>query len=121
MKLAEFEQLKEAALAQVEALHSTKGKEYAPDYDALGHFKEASRESGITPEQAWSVLAGKHWRSIMRYVKQGEIHSEPIQSRIYDLQLYLLLLLGLVEEKQRVPTDNMASFTYAVSAEDITQ
>lgn len=66
-----------------------------PDYrDANGStldYEVVAAEIGITPFQAWAVLANKHWRAILRYVRDGKVSSEGIQHRLKDLANYCLL------------------------------
>lgn len=81
-------------------LNNTKGHDYAGNEDALANFKSASERLGITAEQVWAVYADKHWSAIMTYCKEGDVKSEPIEGRINDAILYLLLLKGLHQEKQ---------------------
>lgn len=75
----------------------TEGKAAA---DPTAHFKKAAEDSGITVEQAWNVLFGKQLSAIKRYVKEGRVESEPIESRIMDAINYLLLLACIVDEKR---------------------
>lgn len=99
----EFEKLLET--------NTKKGHDYAGDEDALANFKETAKATGITPEQAWSVFATKHWSAIMVYVREGAVQSEPVEGRIHDAILYLLLLLGLVREKSQ--QDSLSSLARA--------
>jgi hypothetical protein len=88
----------EREFGSVLKLNETKGKDYASEHDALSHFKVRAESLGLTPEQVWAVLAGKHWEAIMEHCKEGKVKSEPIEGRVQDLILYLLLLLGLIED-----------------------
>ena len=75
-----------------EAVLKTKGPDYSDASDAFDNFKRRGKEAGITPEQAWAVLAGKHWDAIMTFVRDGKVRSEPILGRLLDLRNFLDLL-----------------------------
>ena len=95
-----FTHLIESEMQTIIALNQTKGIEYAGHDDALSNFTRRATELGISPYQVWSVLAGKHWDAIESYCKTGNVLSEPIESRIRDLILYALLLLGLIADDE---------------------
>lgn len=98
MEAAAFEALIAEVFVQVTVMNATKGKDYAVPEDALAHLHEQAAEFCISPELVWGVLARKHWTAIVSYVKHGQVHSEPIQSRIIDLILYLIMLLALADQ-----------------------
>lgn len=103
MKKSDFKALMEATFEVVRGLAGTKGEEYARDEDQLKNFKRSGDEAGILPEQTWVVFFNKHIDSIKHYIKTGHRSSEPIEGRIDDAILYLLLLKGLLVEKGVVP------------------
>jgi hypothetical protein len=74
-------------------LTDTKGREYANSDDQLANFKRLSTQLGLTPEQVITVYMTKHLDSINSYVRNPEQDlSEPIDGRIDDAILYLILL-----------------------------
>ena len=79
-----------------------KSKDYATEQDRLSNFKRAGARLGIEPEKILMVFAQKHWTAIEAYIKGGcqDTGSESIIGRIYDLQNYLDLLLGQIEERE---------------------
>lgn len=81
-------------------INRTKGHDYAGADDALSNFKRHAVELGMTPEQIWAVYASKHWDSVLTYVREGDVKSEPIDGRLHDLILYAFLLLGLIRERR---------------------
>lgn len=99
MNRSEFTELVKQEFNHILEINQTKGKEYASEADALSNFYRRSEELGISPKAVWAVFAGKHWDSIMHYCKEGKVLSEPIEGRIRDLILYLLLLEGLAREE----------------------
>jgi len=95
-----FIKLQDSIFDEVRRLNRVKGHDYAGDNDALANFKRNAKGLGVTPELIWGVYAGKHWDAIQTFVREGDVHSEPIESRIHDLINYLTLLLGLIYEKK---------------------
>jgi hypothetical protein len=82
------------------------GAEYADDSDAHSNFKEYGLEAGVMPEQAWMVLATKHWRAIRRFLRARapeyrEIleRRESAVERVDDLIAYLILLRAMLDPK----------------------
>lgn len=85
-------------LVEILELNNTKGREYATEEDGLANFKNRAKQMGITPGQVWGIFYGKHSDAIFSYLKGGKALSEPIQGRIDDAILYLILLKALITE-----------------------
>ena len=97
-----FNKLVDSARVRQDGLLKTKGADYTRhDPDRLSNFKRAAAAVGVTPFQAWAIYAGKHWDSIMAYVKTGKVESEAIEGRIDDLINYMYLLEGLINENAK--------------------
>lgn len=84
-------------------LSDTKGIEYAGSQDRLANFKRLGVELGLRPQKVLWVYLTKHLDSIRTYlreldVKQSRPLSEPIEGRIDDAILYLVLLKGLIQD-----------------------
>lgn len=80
-----------------------KAKDYASDIDALSNFKSQDAEAlGLTPFQKWGVYFGKQAMSIMNAIGKTpdmpSTTSEPIEERIQDSIIYLVLLKCLLED-----------------------
>ena len=88
----------EARARQLDLLQK-KGVDYSDGADRLSGFKQAGRRLGITPLQVLGVYLDKHLAAIGRYIREGQVESEPIQGRIDDAQNFLVLLLALIEEE----------------------
>lgn len=88
----------EDTLSDIQDLNNSKGREYATDADGLANFNNRAEQMGITPLQVWGIFYGKHSDAIFSYLKRGEVLSEPIEGRIDDAILYLVLLKALVRE-----------------------
>ena len=59
---------------------------------------------GVPMEVIWRVNAGKHWDALSQYVRDigngtRRVLSEPIESRIDDLILYLCLFKAMLRER----------------------
>lgn len=105
MEAVAFQALIADVFAEVCDMNATKGKDYAVPEDALAHLREQAAEFDLSPEMVWGVLARKHWTAIVSYVKRGQVHSEPIESRVIDLILYLIMLLALTRETTKANTN----------------
>lgn len=108
MKKSDFQDLLTATHNTLRALTDTKGEEYANsgerrDTDQLANFKRLAAEMGITPEQVLNVYLTKHMDGIKSYIRTGKVLSEPIEGRIDDAILYLILLKGLVIDSRADP------------------
>lgn len=80
-----------------------KAKDYASDSDALSNFKSQDAEAlGLTSFQKWGVYFGKQAMSIMNAIGKNpnmpSTTSEPIEERIHDAIIYLVLLKCLLED-----------------------
>lgn len=103
MNPKEFLDLTDDTFARMKSLTATKGVEYkggATD-DQFANFKRYAQRARVTVGQAWSVLFGKHLDAIDTFIRDdamgiGRKRSEPIEGRIDDAILYLLLLKGMV-------------------------
>lgn len=83
--------------------HDRKSADYAdPEItnDILYNFKEDSIECGITPEVDLLIHFKKHIRAIYKYCRTSKLASEDIRHRIRDARNYLVLLCGLIEDRE---------------------
>ena len=85
-------------------LATLKGGEYAGDNDRLANFRRNGAALGLPMETVWAVYAGKHWDAIQQFIRdsrEGKTRErlEPIEGRIDDLIVYLVLLKAMVEER----------------------
>lgn len=110
MRKDRFQNLLKATHDRMVELTATKGEEYANNtifgnseadhmaQDQHANFKRLSEELGMKPEQVLSVYLTKHLDAVKSFLKHGRVYSEPIDGRIDDAILYLILLKGLVVE-----------------------
>ena len=101
MQRQEFtETIVKSTIDKILELNKTKGEEYAGKSDVCKNFKRQADMLNIEPQLVWAVYANKHWDAIMSHVKNGKIFSEPIEERINDLILYLLLYKALIKDQE---------------------
>lgn len=108
MNSAQFAQLLESTYKNMIDLSSTKGEEYAGSEDRLANFKRLGGTLNLIPEAVLMVYFTKHLDSITTFIKDiGALKprqlSEPIEGRIDDAILYLILLKGLIQERVGIP------------------
>lgn len=94
-----FKELFESCLE----LQYGKAKDYATNSDALSNFKSQDAEAlGLTPFQKWGVYFGKQAMSILGAIGKNpsmpSTTSEPIEERINDAIIYLVLFKCLLED-----------------------
>lgn len=74
-----------------------KGKEYTVGSDdRLANFKSIAKRLGLHPLEVWAVYMNKHIDSIMNFIKEEKVYSEPIASRFLDARNYIDLGYALV-------------------------
>lgn len=82
-----------------------KGHDYRQgnDADLLHNFRTVSKTVGVPMEKVWLTYFYKHYSAMTTYIKEGgQQESEPIEGRIKDQIVYLLLFYRMVkEEKER--------------------
>jgi hypothetical protein len=89
-------------IAKILDLGATKGKEYGKETDRLANFSEVAGEVSLDPLEVWYVFASKHYRAITSYIREKQVYSnEPIEGRIDDMIVYLLLLKGIIHEQRK--------------------
>jgi hypothetical protein len=93
-----------------------KAKDYASDADALSNFKSQDAEAlGLSPFQKWGVYFGKQAMSILGAIGKNpqspSTTSEPIEERINDAIIYLVLFKCLLEDlKDNKSEDNTNTY-----------
>lgn len=102
MNSTEFAHLLEQTYCNLLNLTNSKGVEYANDADQLANFKRLAKQLDLAPTTVLFVYLQKHLDSITTYVRSvgnGLVPtaSEPIDGRIDDAILYLVLLKALIQ------------------------
>jgi len=86
-------------------IYYSKGQDYTRglgDSERTDNFKQAAEFNKISPLQAWGAYFYKQIAAIFRFIGDGKVESEPIESRIHDVINYSILLLLLIKEKRHV-------------------
>jgi len=96
---AELNEIIGETFKAIHALNNTKGQEYAGDADALANFRNRAEQLDLDPLKVWGIFFGKHADAIFAFIRRGKVLSEPIEGRIDDAILYLILLRALVKER----------------------
>lgn len=109
----QFQEIMEDTFETLRELTATKGEEYSGNQDQLANFRRSANDAGITPAKAWLVFFNKHIDAIKFHVKNLAVRlSEPIEGRIDDAILYLLLYKAyVIESKRRVSIDKVPADT----------
>lgn len=100
----EYNKIVDETWNKVHYLSRLKGGEYAGDKDRLANFRRNAEALGLEMETVWAVYAAKHWDAVMQYVKDcakktNRIRSEPIEGRVDDLIVYLLLFKLIIRDQ----------------------
>lgn len=99
-----FNTLIENTVAEIRKLSELKGGEYAGDTDRLANFRRNGTALGLPMESIWAVYASKHWDALMQYIRDMQENKhrtrlEPIEGRVDDLIVYLILFKAMLDEK----------------------
>ena len=108
MTFEQFEtDIMKATFARMLELSESKGREYASTGKAahserFGNFNRLAAELNLPPDKILWVYLKKHLDSISHHINTKESFSEPVEGRIDDAILYLLLLKGLWREMAQI-------------------
>lgn len=91
------------------ALLLSKGNDYAGNNDRLSNFKRVGANIGQDALVAWAVYFLKHVDSILTFVRERKLASEPIEGRLLDAGNYCVLGAALVKEMAQCPTSANSS------------
>jgi hypothetical protein len=103
----------ESTAKSLTVLSEGKGREYCNDSaDGLANLRNAAHKLNLNMETVCLVYLNKHITSIETYVRRMEETketpklAEPIQGRINDAILYLILMKCIIHEKRANPNEN---------------
>jgi hypothetical protein len=104
MTNVEIEELIKDTFNRILHLRKVKAAEYSEDSDVLSNFRRNGEDMGLPMEVVWRVYAGKHWDALSQYVRDigngtRRVLSEPIESRIDDLIVYLCLFKAMLRAR----------------------
>lgn len=111
---AAWDALLDRAVARIKGLAASKGAEYSGDQDRLDNFRRGAARYGLQMEVIWGVYASKHWDSVQTYIRdlncgRSRPYSEPIDGRVDDLLVYLLLFKAMLEERSQVGCKHLST------------
>lgn len=66
--------------------------------DRIAAFRRIGGDIDIPMTKVWAIFAQKHWGAVMKFVKDGQVESEPIDGRINDLINYFVLLGAIIHD-----------------------
>lgn len=100
----EYQGVVQETIDEVYRLGKLKGGEYAGDEDRLANFRRNGQTLRLPMEVIWAVYYGKHHDAVMQWIndivagKERE-RAEPIEGRIDDMIVYLILLKCMARER----------------------
>ena len=99
MTTEKFNKIVEDQLDRIRNVLVKKANEYNLEEDRLGFFKRAAVLSQETPEQVLYGFMLKHIISVSDMVASGDEYTKDLWlEKITDIENYLILLLGLLED-----------------------
>lgn len=99
MKAEDFNKIVEDQVEHIRQVLVKKADEYNLEADRLGFFKRAATFAQTTPEKALYGFLLKHLVSLNDMVVSGDKYSKELWlEKITDIENYLILLLGLLED-----------------------
>lgn len=100
----EVADLVDLVFKEISFLREAGQKEYAGGENALGNFERLAGMLGINREKVLFVYMMKHIDGINAYINGHLSQREPVESRINDVIVYLILLRAMVEHNKRILT-----------------
>lgn len=67
-------------------------------HDRIAAFRRIGGDIDVPMTKVWAIFCQKHWGAVMKYVKDGQVESEPIHGRINDIINYMVLLGAIVDD-----------------------
>lgn len=98
-----------------------KGHDYRQgnDDDVLHNFRTVSEAVGMSMEKVWFTYFYKHYSALSTFIKEdGQSESEPIEGRVKDLIVYLLLFSRMLNERKKAPWKDVAEIAKRAEAAD---
>lgn len=86
-------------------LQHRKNRDYHPDNVAMLEILQTAFETNITVEQDLWARVRKQMAALRRYVIDGHVESEPVESRMIDVAVYMGILSFWVAHKETIVRD----------------
>lgn len=101
MTFPEFDKFFDEFVQECRGMRDTKGKEYANSTSRFANFDRLSAALELNRLKIAQVYVQKHLDSLNAYIKTGQVSSsENIRGRIIDIVTYMILIAGMIEDKQ---------------------
>lgn len=68
--------------------------------DRIAAFRRVAGDIDTPMRKVWATFAQKHWGAVMKYIKDGQVESEPIDGRVNDLINYFVLLGAIIDDEK---------------------
>lgn len=102
MKQSTFARLLDRIQAEEREVREEGQEEYAhDDKNAFRNFEAIAEELDLTREKVLWVYVKKHFDGILAWINGHRSQREDVRGRIKDARMYLALLWGMVEERER--------------------
>jgi len=103
MNYSKMKKLSEQIWKELQKARDGGQKEYAHHKDnVFANFDRVAERLGITPEKVLMVYLLKHIDGITAYIEGHKSQRENVRGRITDAMVYLMLLWGMVEERNEI-------------------
>ena len=100
MQYTKMKQLSEKIWKELQIARDGGQKEYAHhDDNVFANFERVAESLGINRKKVLMVYLLKHIDGITAYIEGHKSQREDVRGRITDAMVYLMLLWGMVEEK----------------------
>ena len=100
MQYKKMKQLSEKIWKELQQARDAGQKEYAHhDNNVFANFERVAERLNISPEKVLMVYLLKHIDGITAYIEGHKSQREDVRGRITDTIVYLVLLWGMIEEK----------------------
>jgi hypothetical protein len=90
----------EKTMKEIIELRKVKAVDYSEPDDAFMTVRRVAQDSGMKPEQVLHIFMTKHYDAVRKHLVDPGPTTEPIDSRINDLIVYLILIKAMLSERR---------------------
>lgn len=98
---SELDNVMALVIKEIQYLRSAGQKEYAGGENAFGNFERLSDQLQLNRKKVLWVYLMKHIDGVVSYLNGHISQREPVERRINDIIVYLILLRGMIQEDQQ--------------------
>lgn len=102
MLKSELAKVMDQVITEINFLRDSGHKEYAGGENAFGNFERLATQLDLKREKVLWVYLMKHIDGVVSYLNGHVSQREPIEGRINDIIVYLILLRGMVQENSQI-------------------